>query len=129
MIRMGCLSEKFIDLMIKSTSKSTFTLLKLELTKLNLSSIKILRKKRKYLVFSTHAFYIFLSILSLKNTRFYKNKSFNPQNPQKRKEEKYVFLHPNYKSATKSILTRIGAPIMCSHRLLYQISQRIDLRV
>jgi hypothetical protein len=48
------ISEKFIVLMMKSTSKSISALLKLELRKLNLSSIKIPRKK--YLVFSTQAF-------------------------------------------------------------------------
>jgi hypothetical protein len=49
------ISEKFVVLMMKSTSKSISALLKLELRKLNLSSIKI-HRKRKYLVFSTQAF-------------------------------------------------------------------------
>jgi hypothetical protein len=53
------ISEKFIDLMIKPTSKSIPALLKLEVIKMNLSSIKILKKrkeKEKIPYFSTQAF-------------------------------------------------------------------------
>jgi hypothetical protein len=40
------ISEKFVGLMMKPTSKSISTFLNLELTKMNLSSIKILRKRK-----------------------------------------------------------------------------------
>jgi hypothetical protein len=52
------ISEKFVGLTMKPTSKSISALLKLELTKMNLSSVKIpiKEKKKKKLVFSTQAF-------------------------------------------------------------------------
>jgi hypothetical protein len=54
-----CISEKFIGLAIKPTSKSISALLKLELTKMNLLSVKIPRKRKekgKIPCFLTHAF-------------------------------------------------------------------------
>jgi hypothetical protein len=54
------ISEKFIGLMIKPISKSIPALLKLELIKMNLSSIKILKKekkKKKYHIFPPRRFY------------------------------------------------------------------------
>jgi hypothetical protein len=42
------ISEKFIGLTMKPTLKSISTLLKLELIKMNLSSVKIPRKRKKY---------------------------------------------------------------------------------
>jgi hypothetical protein len=48
------ISEKFVGLTMKPTSKSISTLLKLELTKMNLSSVKIHRKK--YIVFPPRRF-------------------------------------------------------------------------
>jgi hypothetical protein len=52
MIKNGVsISEKFVGLMMKPTSKSIPALLKLELTKMNLSSIKILRKRKNTLFF------------------------------------------------------------------------------
>jgi hypothetical protein len=50
------ISEKFVGLTMKSTSKSISALLKLEVRKMNLSSVKIQKKKKKYLVFSSQAF-------------------------------------------------------------------------
>jgi hypothetical protein len=41
------ISEKFVGLTMKPTSKSISTLLKLELTKMNLSSVKIPIKEKK----------------------------------------------------------------------------------
>ncbi len=40
------ISEKFVGLMMEPTSKSISALLKLELTKMNHSSIKISRKRK-----------------------------------------------------------------------------------
>jgi hypothetical protein len=55
MIKNGMsISEKFVGLTMKPTSKSISTLLKLELTKMNLSSVKIHRKK--YIVFPPRRF-------------------------------------------------------------------------
>jgi hypothetical protein len=45
------ISEKFVGLTMKPTSKSISALLKLELIKTVLSSNKISRKRKKYLVF------------------------------------------------------------------------------
>ncbi len=53
------ISEKFVGLTMKPTSKSISALLKLEFIKMNLSSIKILKKrkeKEKIPYFSTQAF-------------------------------------------------------------------------
>jgi hypothetical protein len=52
MIKNGMsIREKFIGLTMKPTSKSISTLLKLELTKMNLSSVKIHRKRKNTLFF------------------------------------------------------------------------------
>jgi hypothetical protein len=52
MIKNGVsISEKFVCLMMKPTSKSISALLKLELTNMNLSSIKIPRKRKNTLFF------------------------------------------------------------------------------
>jgi hypothetical protein len=45
MIKDEC-SEKFVGLTMKPTSKSITALIKLKLTKMNLSSVKILRKRK-----------------------------------------------------------------------------------
>jgi hypothetical protein len=45
------ISEKIVGIMMKPTTKSILTLLKLELTKMNLSSVKILRKRKNILFF------------------------------------------------------------------------------
>jgi hypothetical protein len=50
------ISEKFVGLTMKPTSKSISPLLKLELTKMNLSSTKIPRKKKKIPYFSAQMF-------------------------------------------------------------------------
>jgi hypothetical protein len=49
------ISEKFIGLTMKPTLKSISTLLKLELIKMNLSSVKIPRKRKK-IFFSNQTF-------------------------------------------------------------------------
>jgi hypothetical protein len=54
MIKNGVsVSEKFVDLMMKPKLKSISALLKLELTKMNASFIKIPRKRKNTLFFST----------------------------------------------------------------------------
>jgi hypothetical protein len=60
------ISEKFIGLMMKPTSKSISTLLKLKLTKMNFSSIKILKKRKECLIF----FYPGVSSPSCKPTTY-----------------------------------------------------------
>jgi hypothetical protein len=48
MIKEGAsISEKFVGLMMKTTSKSSSDFLKLDLTKMNLSSVKIPRKRKE----------------------------------------------------------------------------------
>jgi hypothetical protein len=46
------ISEKFVGLTIKPTSKSISVLLKLELTKINLSAVKIQKKRKEKEIFS-----------------------------------------------------------------------------
>jgi hypothetical protein len=50
MIKNGVsIREKFVGLTMKPTSKSILALLKLEFTKMNLSTVKILRKRKEKL--------------------------------------------------------------------------------
>jgi hypothetical protein len=50
------ISEKFVGLTMKTASKSILALPKLELTKMNHSSIKIPRKRKNTLFFSPRTF-------------------------------------------------------------------------
>jgi hypothetical protein len=50
------ISVKFVGLTIKPTSKSILAILKLELTKMNLLSVKIPRKRKNTLFFSPRRF-------------------------------------------------------------------------
>jgi hypothetical protein len=57
MIKNGMsISEKFVGLTMKPTSKSISALLKLEFTKMNFSFVKILRKRKGTLFFSPRGF-------------------------------------------------------------------------
>jgi hypothetical protein len=54
MIKNGMLSEKFVGLTMKPTSKLISAFLKFKLTKMNLLSIK--KKRKKYIVFPPRCF-------------------------------------------------------------------------
>jgi hypothetical protein len=54
MIKIRVLIENFVGLTMKPTSKSILALLKLEFTKMNLSTIKILRKRKEKLPYFFH---------------------------------------------------------------------------
>jgi hypothetical protein len=97
MIRMGCLSEKFIDLMIKSTSKSTFTLLKLAYKVESFIHQNPKEKKKNTLFFPHMHFIFFVNLESEKILDFTKIKVSTLKIPKKEKKKNMFSCTPTIK--------------------------------